>query len=999
MKKSTTAAASRTFVRRRLPRRTIGEEFGQHEPLTTRLKRLLDDYTDGFSVLKELVQNADDAGATEIRFLYDERTNEDAMNVNYLFDKGMRDCQGRALWVYNNAAFRDEDFENIEKLSGATKEHDTEKIGKFGLGFNAVYNLTDVPMFLSRNYFVVFDPHMTHLGEFIKKNVARPGIKIDLKKDADGLREYKDQFKPFNGIFGFEFHLNGEVNSFDGTLFRFPLRTKEQAIRSEIKQLFYDDNEMRKLLQMFLQGANNLLIFTQNILRVGIYHLSQFSTQNLRPSLLFEVTKSSSKTGIQRPLSFDVVLPTTAKKLSREEQNFLKQCNFLQVASRFMRHARDHNVDPRQFPKSTLTVDIDCSYTQSGLDYFNVDSWFQQEKAKWLIVSSMGSGQAVQFIKEHDDPSLVASAGVAVQLLEQKSNKFLPSPVIKNVDGQDVNGTVFYYLPLPIHSGLPVHINGAFAVASSRRHLQEKLEDDKSCYRVKWNEVLMQDSVCSAFLILLEDLTALVPVGSSYKFHLLWPTISNVHHNCFPLMKSFYEQVARGDHSLFSDGAHWADVNGIFFLDPEFREKSQIGEASFKIFQMLYGESNVIVDLPCEVFNSFENCSLKNKISARSYSKELFFRECFFENIRLRVLPACLRDVLTLHALDDNSRDFHPLIKQNACIPVSPSGETLKCPSQLVNPSREAASLFSPYDGRFPSGNQESYLNPQRLAKLEQLGMATDDLPWSEVAERAESIQTLNAVDCDAALKRVNALLAFMNTKLERGDRISPTDRRRLMKAKFLPVLNKQDNFPLPWRGYEMQRRTQLQVLLAPEEVFLEEEKYRVCCTQPLVGVFIPRKVKELLELDKKHATLEHVMQQLQQATSVKVEALNAAEYEELSRVCLAAYKYMEQATEKYGAKCKSYLMGKSFILVGRRFLSAQHVAFKLTADCSPFLFKLPQHLANGFPKLMKVAGVKQMFDEKDFISSLQEVKKQFGETSLGEHYLQVAIRLAVQLG
>ena len=40
--------------------------FGQSEPLTNRLKRLLEDYTDGFAIPKELVQNADDAGATEV---------------------------------------------------------------------------------------------------------------------------------------------------------------------------------------------------------------------------------------------------------------------------------------------------------------------------------------------------------------------------------------------------------------------------------------------------------------------------------------------------------------------------------------------------------------------------------------------------------------------------------------------------------------------------------------------------------------------------------------------------------------------------------------------------------------------------------------------------------------------------------------------------------------------------------------------------------------------
>ncbi|PVD28631.1 hypothetical protein C0Q70_11225 [Pomacea canaliculata] len=40
--------------------------YGQHEELTDRLHNLLkDSYTDGFSVPKELIQNADDAGATE----------------------------------------------------------------------------------------------------------------------------------------------------------------------------------------------------------------------------------------------------------------------------------------------------------------------------------------------------------------------------------------------------------------------------------------------------------------------------------------------------------------------------------------------------------------------------------------------------------------------------------------------------------------------------------------------------------------------------------------------------------------------------------------------------------------------------------------------------------------------------------------------------------------------------------------------------------------------
>jgi len=40
--------------------------FGQTDSLTGRLRALLDDYADGLAVPKELIQNADDAGATEV---------------------------------------------------------------------------------------------------------------------------------------------------------------------------------------------------------------------------------------------------------------------------------------------------------------------------------------------------------------------------------------------------------------------------------------------------------------------------------------------------------------------------------------------------------------------------------------------------------------------------------------------------------------------------------------------------------------------------------------------------------------------------------------------------------------------------------------------------------------------------------------------------------------------------------------------------------------------
>ena len=971
---------------------SIGEEFGQGERLTTRLNRLLEEYTDGFSVLKELVQNADDAGATEVRFLYDERTNEDAMTC--LIDEGMKGCQGPALWVYNDAEFKDEDFENIAKLNEATKEHETEKIGRFGLGFNAVYNLTDVPMILSRNYFVIFDPHTSYLGKAIKDK-RKPGIKINLNKDVKRLCKFVNQFKPFNGIFGCDLHLSKEDNSFNGTLFRFPLRTREQALGSEIKKLNYDDREMRELLQMLIDRSKSLLLFTQHVLRVEIYSLPRKASPYSLPALMFQVSKSMSQEGILRELCFPVTLPVTAEKLDAGQQRFLRQCGFLQASSKVAREAKYHTVHPSEFPECSILVDIDSSFTKLGLTFFNSHEYIFQERFTWLVVSAMGSGQAMKFAG--NDESLLPSGGAAVRLAQTRNSKFLPLPA--NVDGDEItlNSIIFCYLPLPIHSGLPLHINGSFAVAANRRQLQSKVKDDKRCQGFDWNKVLMQDSILTAYFSLLEDMKSIAPDDGSYKFHSLWPKADEVRGDCWPILQSFYEQLAVGGHALFSaDGSTWVDIRQVVFLDPGFRLEPQIGDTLFAVFQKLINEDEVAIDLPADVFQSFNDCGLWEVIQTRTYDKNRFFHELFFPNVfKVR---SVLRDVLVLHVLDSNNRDLAELIKTHACIPASPCGRSLKCPSQLVNPNRDVASLFCPNDGKFPCGTDETFLNRQRLAKLEQLGMVSDVLPWQEIAERAESIDRINAVDSKAAVKRVKVLLSFIHEKLKGKGKV-PTEpiTTRLVEAKFLPVLRKPEHFPLSWKGDEFQRRKKF--LVAPKDVFLKEKKYLVCCTEPLADLEIPKKVIELLKLRNKGVSIQHVMRQLEEAISTDINSLDRKSYDEVYRVCTEAYSFLQGMMSSYRPEIKEFLVDKKFILVGKRFLPADQVALEIKADCSPYLYKLPERLADSYSDIMKLAGVKEKFEEKDFISSLQRVERQFLDRHLDEQTLEVTVHMAIQLG
>ena len=974
----------------------IGEEFGQEEKLTRRLSRLLEDYTDGFAVPKELVQNADDAGATEVRFLYDERTNQDAMTC--LIDEEMKHCQGPALWVYNDAEFRDEDFTNITKLNGATKEQETEKIGKFGLGFNAVYNLTDVPMILSRNYFVIFDPNTFYLGKAIT-NKNKPGIKIDINKNTKRLKNLGNQFKPFNGIFDCDLHLRKDDNSYPGTLFRFPLRTKEQAIKSEIKQLHYDNKQMKELLKLFASGAKTLLLFTQNVRRVSVFHLPKDSNPSNSPMLLFEVNKSFYRDGITRELSVPVTLPPAARNLGSEEQYLLQQCNFLRASSEVTKNLKHWTCSNSVLLSSGLTITIRMTTTEVGIAFVEGKDPMRDELEIWCVASSMGKGQAMQFSKV--EKSLLPSAGVAAKLIPDKRGKLLPVPVGHPIteNAQQPKGRLFCYLPLPIGGGFPVHVNGAFAVASNRRSLKEKTFDDKNLMGVEWNNHLMQDSICEAYLDLLQDVKKMA--ADSYLYHALWPRACEVNANCEPLARSFYQRLINGRYDLFSDGRQWVDLSHLIFLDPNFRQIPIIGELCLEVLKRLRKENEVIIDLPAEVHRSFIKYGLAEEIQDKGHDKSRFFRELFFPNIAS--IAADLRDKLVLYTLDDKNGEFDSLIKKYACIPASPDGQTLKCPAQLINPHKGAALLFSPDDNRFPFGTGDTFLTGARLAKLEQLGMLTDNLTWNEVLERAESITILNGLCSTSALKRAKALMAYLELKLisEKGNSVPDDIRNRLKKARFLPLLQKPKKFPLPWKGEELQS-PEARTFVSPAESYLESEKYLVCCSEPIADIYIPESVKKFLDFDKRQATVVHVQRQLEVASIVNSDILDSPELDHVAELCLEAYRYFQRTLSDktiQEKEVRGIFEGKKFIFCGRNFFYTEQLAFKLEPDCSPYLHQLLHDLARSFEKLMKSAGVKAAFDAEDYVTCLTQLKEAFGDEKLDQKGLRLAVNLALELG
>ena len=94
---------------------------------------------------------------------------------------------------------------------------------------------------------------------------------------------FKDQFEPYT-YFGFD---SKSTQPFDGTLFRFPLRSAAQARRSEISKRSYTLQDMDQNIQSLAQKIENQLLFLRNITKVEIYTTKEGPTGQRNVELLY----------------------------------------------------------------------------------------------------------------------------------------------------------------------------------------------------------------------------------------------------------------------------------------------------------------------------------------------------------------------------------------------------------------------------------------------------------------------------------------------------------------------------------------------------------------------------------------------------------------------------------------------------------------------------------------------------------------------------------------
>src|SRR5665213_2374643 len=170
----------------------IGFQHSRHADVNLITDNLRDRYKDLFSILKELAQNADDAGAGQLRFGIAPGNSEALHEL----------LRGPGLVVVNDGVFRHSDYEAICSFGLNTKAGDVATIGKFGLGMKSVFHLSEAIFFIAEGegglYQELLSPWGTEFRPDWDLSEAQQGLLLEsVRKDCLAAVGWNTEPTPF----------------------------------------------------------------------------------------------------------------------------------------------------------------------------------------------------------------------------------------------------------------------------------------------------------------------------------------------------------------------------------------------------------------------------------------------------------------------------------------------------------------------------------------------------------------------------------------------------------------------------------------------------------------------------------------------------------------------------------------------------------------------------------------------------------------------------------
>jgi len=353
---------------------------------------------------------------------------------------------------------------------------------------------------LSGDRLLFIDPHERY---FHYHGDRTSGYAWHLKRDIRQLWDrLRDQFAPFcGGICGTTEDLLTTAGHYPGTLFRFPLRCSP----SELSQTTYSRDRLEALLDQFESDARLLLTFLHSV-------------ESIELLVRDDVAEQCS-------LRFRVCLSAECHDAVRRSRGSIVE-------------AIKHHGNAAESVSTSYLLAVDTEkYTgSSGVERrtyrYWVNEFYAGGKVSTLLTELCNDpavcriplvGTAIDLDGcNTDGPNPDTEPSTLLQdddncLVEHQKNKAAPSYSLECYDKATATappcGQVFCFLPLAMHeqtaTGLPVHVNGHFAVSQNRQHLKwpsvnQSLASDPC---LAWNHSLITELIPQSYTDLLMTAT------------------------------------------------------------------------------------------------------------------------------------------------------------------------------------------------------------------------------------------------------------------------------------------------------------------------------------------------------------------------------------------------------------------------------------------------------------------------------------------------------------
>jgi len=306
-----------------------------------------------------------------------------------------------------------------------------------------------------------------------------------------------------------------------GSLFKFTLR-KEPSLLS---QVCYDNERFEELMEKFLDEAFLTLIFLKNVKKLSFYVIEENESQ------------------LNEVFSINTEIESSGMKEKEMFSNRIKQ------------HVTEKNF------KTTETLDHTLQLVQR---YRNEENTFTYAISEYFGFS----GNNPEFVSMMTDDELSYVPLIAVAF---------------PIECNDVGGHIFAALPLPLQvkcmTGMPVHVNGFFALGQDRKDLkwrtlsEGKHSNDKT---VNWNVCLITELLPIVYSNLIKYLIT-QPKGRVSDAYKAWPCKTNLDKKWTMFLEHYYNIMFREKCIYSNSSRKWVSINEVYFIDGKiFDSKDQI---------------------------------------------------------------------------------------------------------------------------------------------------------------------------------------------------------------------------------------------------------------------------------------------------------------------------------------------------------------------------------------------------------------------------------------